>query len=374
MKYDVAIIGGGLAGLSMSIELARAGFSVVLFEKNTYPFHKVCGEYISNESVSYLQHLGADLEALDAKPIHRLRITLTSGSSLQSQLPLGGIGISRYALDEALAERARHEGVTVCDGTTVKNLSDGILETSAGAFEASLVIGAHGKRSTIDKQLNRDFIQKPLPASENFIGVKYHVKADLPQDLIELHLFHEGYCGISAIEGDRYCMCYLSKASNLKKGMTISDMEQLVLSRNPNLADYFNRFERLYDEPKVISQVNFQNKEKGNSEVLFAGDAAGLIAPLSGNGMSMALHSGYLLHQQVSAHLKGQISAREMTSNYERDWQRAFGHRFSFARWMQRAFFSPPLMEALVQSANFFPPLATVMIKQTHGKPFFPGS
>ena len=53
--YDVAIIGGGLAGLSLAIQCASQNVSVVLFEKETYPYHKVCGEYISLESQPFLE-------------------------------------------------------------------------------------------------------------------------------------------------------------------------------------------------------------------------------------------------------------------------------------------------------------------------------
>jgi flavin-dependent dehydrogenase len=63
-KYDVAIIGGGLGGLSLAIQLARKNFSVILFEKEKYPFHKVCGEYISMESWGFLEDLGLPLSDL----------------------------------------------------------------------------------------------------------------------------------------------------------------------------------------------------------------------------------------------------------------------------------------------------------------------
>ncbi len=371
--HDVAIIGGGLAGLALSIELSSKGFDVVLFEKNHYPFHKVCGEYISNESLDYLAYLGVNLKMMGAAKIDRFSLSTSSGARMSTHLPFGGIGISRYTLDNALASISRSQGTTILENTTVLSAHDGKLETTAGDFSAKVVLGAQGKRSIIDKQLHRPFITTPLATEHNFIGVKYHVKADLPKDLIELHLFKNGYCGISAIEEDKYCLCYLSKASNLKPAMSIEELESNVLSQNPILKDYFSRFENLYDQPKVISQVNFQNKEKGNPSILFAGDAAGLIAPLSGNGMSMALHSAHLLQAEVVGHLKGQQDLNGALSNYTRQWNAAFGNRFSFSRWMQRAFFSEYFMESLVKTANIFPPLAQTIIKQTHGEAFFEG-
>jgi flavin-dependent dehydrogenase len=57
-SYQVSVIGGGLAGLTLAIQLVDAGYSCVLFEKNSYPFHKVCGEYISMESWSFFGKIG----------------------------------------------------------------------------------------------------------------------------------------------------------------------------------------------------------------------------------------------------------------------------------------------------------------------------
>ena len=371
--HDVAIIGGGLAGLALSVELSSKGYDVVLFEKNTYPFHKVCGEYIPNESVAYLNHLGANLNALGAANINQFALSTLHGNKMSSTLPLGGIGISRYTLDNELANISKTRGAKIFDNTTVLSTEKSKLATTAGDFEARIIIGAHGKRSTIDKKLNRPFIQKPLSSKDNFIGVKYHVHADLPRNLIELHIFKNGYCGISAIEDNKYCMCYLSKASNLESNMTIDELEASVLSQNPILKDYLTRFEKVYDHPKVISQIYFQNKEKGNDTLIYAGDAAGLIAPLSGNGMSMALHSAHLLQNEISQFLDGQQNENTTLINYSNLWKKAFNLRFRFSKVMQMAFFNPNFMNGLVISANILTPLASTIIKQTHEKAFFKG-
>src|SRR4051794_29977717 len=110
-EYDVAIIGGGLAGLAASILLAKAGRSVIVFEKAHYPFHKVCGEYISLESWNFLHALGLPLQQLDLPLIDTLLLTSPNGKAFTARLPLGGFGISRYKLDTLLADIARQSGV-----------------------------------------------------------------------------------------------------------------------------------------------------------------------------------------------------------------------------------------------------------------------
>ena len=86
--YDVAIVGGGLAGLTLSIQCADAGYKTILFEKEQYPFHKVCGEYISYESWDFLQDLGVDLDAMN--------VSHTTGCprSIARTLLTFGIGVS----------------------------------------------------------------------------------------------------------------------------------------------------------------------------------------------------------------------------------------------------------------------------------------
>src|SRR5678815_435732 len=108
--YDVAIIGGGLGGLALAIQSVQQGYRTILFEKEKYPFHRVCGEYISFESWNFLQELGIPLSQMNLPVIRRLLVTAPNGKKLEQNLPLGGFGISRYKLDAILAEIARQKG------------------------------------------------------------------------------------------------------------------------------------------------------------------------------------------------------------------------------------------------------------------------
>lgn len=100
--YDCAVIGGGLAGLTLSIQLATKGHTVILFEKEQYPFHKVCGEYISFESWNFLEGIGLPLSKMELPVIKTLNVTAPDGTILTADLPLGGFGISRYKIDYEL--------------------------------------------------------------------------------------------------------------------------------------------------------------------------------------------------------------------------------------------------------------------------------
>src|ERR1700744_1495579 len=120
--YDVIIAGGGLAGLALSIQGVRAGYRVALFEKESFPYHKVCGEYISLASWNFLEELGLPLSDWNLPIIRTLCMSSPNGRSLEQELPLGGFGISRYRLDAALADIARKEGVELYESTRVTDI------------------------------------------------------------------------------------------------------------------------------------------------------------------------------------------------------------------------------------------------------------
>src|SRR6185295_1073281 len=122
-QFDVIIIGGGLAGLSFAIQLAELKRKVLLLEKNKYPFHRVCGEYISMESWNFLERLGIPLEQMNLPIITNLRVTSLKGTAIDHSLDLGGFGISRYTLDNALASIAKGKGTEVKKNVAPKKSS-----------------------------------------------------------------------------------------------------------------------------------------------------------------------------------------------------------------------------------------------------------
>lgn len=373
--YDVAITGGGLAGLALSIQLARAGYKVALFEKEQYPFHKVCGEYISLESWNFLQELGLPLSDWGLPVIRRLQISAPDGTFMEHELPLGGFGISRYKIDAALAGIAREHGVAVYESCKVTDIifhrnSFQVL-TAAGMFRARIACGTFGKRSNLDIKWKRAFTRKRSDKLNNYIAVKYHVHSGFPPDLIALHNFKDGYCGISKIEDERYCLCYMTSAENLQiSGNSIAEMEKNILCRNPFLKEIFSSVVRLYDQPLTISQISFEKKLQVEDHLLFIGDAAGMAPPLSGNGMSMALHGSKIACNCMEPFLKGQIARHEMEQEYTDQWNRQFGRRLWVGRQLQRWLGSEKHTNLLIRALQPFPKLVSFLIRQTHGQPF----
>lgn len=373
--YDVAVIGGGLGGLTFAIQCADTGYKTILFEKETYPYHKVCGEYISMESFPFLHRLGLDLAALNLPIIKLLQLSDVKGNLYQFDLPLGGFGISRYNLDHKLSLLAIEKGVTVLQLTRVNDVSfeDDVfnIQTSDTTYLAKTVVGAFGKRANLDVKWKRNFTTQKPDKINNWVGVKYHIRFPFPKENIALHNFQNGYCGISNIEEDQCCLCYLTRAENLKANEnSVEKMEHNILQKNPLLKEIFDKATFLYAEPLSISQVNFSQKSRVENHVILIGDAAGLITPLCGNGMSMAMHAGKLAFENIDLFLRNKISRTQMESQYQQQWKKQFSTRLFIGRNVQKIFGSNTTTSLFLSVMNKLPWLAKQVIKSTHGKAF----
>jgi flavin-dependent dehydrogenase len=365
---DVLIIGGGLAGLACGIHLAKTGTSVTIIEKSSYPKHKVCGEYISNEILPYLQWLGVDVVKL--KPVSISRFEFSSGSSgiRKAKLPLGGFGVSRYALDNLLYNHALEAGCKVIEAnaTDVKFKDNEFTVTASDVeYKAPVVIGAYGKRSNLDQALSREFFQKKSP----WLAVKAHYKGVFPDDVVALHNFSGGYCGVSKVENDIINICYLADYNTFKKYKNIEEYQEKVLARNRHLKNILESSNMVFEKPLTISQISFERKLPVEDHIIMTGDTAGLIHPLCGNGMAMAIHSAKIAAENVLEYLEGKTSRAVMEQKYRQEWERNFSKRLRMGRMLGRILKSRLLTGPLMVLITTFPVLLPRIINQTHGKP-----
>lgn len=369
---DIIIVGGGLGGLITAILSHRKGFEVVLIEKKEYPFHRVCGEYISHETLPFLRKENLLPPNLDLPSIKKFQYSSIKGKSFEMALDLGGFGLSRYTFDQHLFEIAKAEGVEVWQKQVVSRIDyvNGVfqVESSNGKqVSGKLVVGAYGKRSNIDVKLERSHTQKRAP----YIGVKYHIKTDFPKDQISLHNFQNGYCGVSAIENDKYNLCYLGSRKDLKKYGSIDSMEQETVQKNPFLADLFQNSDFLFDQPEVINEFSFAPKKLIEEHIFMVGDAAGLITPLCGNGMAMAIHSAKLLSDLIHQYYqKGDLQRAKLEQAYLQEWNKIFKMRLWVGRKTQSLFGAEFTSELAIGLMKNIPSFAKTIMKNTHGEPF----
>ncbi len=368
---DVIIVGGGLAGCGAAIRLADAGFSVRVLEKRSYPEHKLCGEFLSPEVWGMLDRLGAleQVHNAGAHEMRRARLTASSGAMLEVKLPGVALGLSRYRLDAILADRARSLGAEVMERKAVREVTGSLtqgfeVETRSEAYKARVVLGAYGKRGVLDRTLHRESLQQQTP----FVAFKAHFSGETLEDVIELHAFDGGYCGISHVEEGLVNACWITHEKTLKEAdRSPEGMIERTFQTNGHLKARFDRLERVSDSFCAVSQISVEPKTMFDGDVCMIGDTAGMIAPMCGDGMAMALRSAELAVPHVQSFLRGNISASTFRTTYTSDWKSEFTTRMKLGRWAHHAYVQPWIARAGLGLCQLIPSLGRWAVRHTRG-------
>jgi menaquinone-9 beta-reductase len=375
--YDVAIIGGGVAGCAAAVQLAQAGHKVVLCESKSYPHHKVCGEFLSPECAVFLDQLSLmpAIQATHPAQIHTVGITAPNGTTWKTPLPGIGLGISRYALDTIMSEGARSCGVNFRDRSTVTDVQGNLdsafqltVRNDQGQIfiSAKTIIGAHGKRSIIDRALSRPFLQKPHP----FIGLKAHFRGSPLPGCIHLHSFPGGYCGMSEIENGLTNVCLLVRQEifqtmtpNAEKG--VDGFIDWMKAQNPALGKWLSDAQPVFDNWLSIAQIPFVDKQIISNDILMVGDSAGVIAPIAGDGMGMALAASQIASRLLGDYLVGRITSRALRQQYTTLWWRTFGPRLRLSHILQSLMLRPNWLVPGLKLLNTLPVLGRLLVTHT---------
>ena len=380
-RYDVAVVGGGPAGCSAAIHLAQAGARVVLLEARLYPHDKLCGEFLSPECAGLLDGLGltAVLRGLGPAAIDTACLTAPDGTLWESRLPGPALGLTRRALDQALAQRAQAAGTDVCTGATVTHIEGGLasgfrlrVAGAAAVVAARAVIAAHGRRGALDKALDRRFLRRPQP----FVGLKVHLDGPPLPGRIELHGFPGGYCGLSEVErgtapGGRAANLALLVREDVFRRVGGPGPERVpafirwMRSQNRRLEDWLAQAAPLDERWLSIAQVPFGPKRAVVNEILMAGDSAGLITPLAGDGIAMALRGGQMAAERLLAFLAGRQTAAQACQGYAHDWRRRFAGRVRLGRLLQVFMLRPRLLGFGLRLLNAAPGMGEFVVTHT---------
>ncbi len=380
-RSQIAVVGAGLAGSSVAAALAQRDHDVVLLERDEFPRDKVCGEFLSPETVESLQTLGCCERFFEFEPpaINGARIATPDGSRLELALNSTAYGMSRRRLDELLFDHARDCGAAAFDGADVRRIdadaggptrlhvdtgTDGQTET----LDAGLVVAAYGRRTRLDRQLQRPFFEQ----RSTQVGMKRHhrITADacdsLPplDDVVELHIFDGGYCGISFVEDDIVNVCTMFDRRLLQRdGFRGSRFWEYFRTRDTPLGERLRSLEPCDTDTCAVAQIPLQLKERaGDNGVLYVGDAAGMIAPLAGDGQAMAIESGLQLAQLIDASMP-----ENPQRQWNRRWRRRYEMRLRLGRVLQGAMTRPRLASAAISALDAVPAVGRKLVEWTRG-------
>lgn len=340
--YDLIIIGGGPAGTSAAISAAHDGARVLLLERGRFPRHKVCGEFVSSESLDLLAALldGAHVALLpDAIRIAQARLFL-DGRVLETVIQPPAASIARLDLDAALWESAANAGVDTRQQTTVQSITGSgpfRLTTSSGDLEARAVINASGRWSNLNAAENGTHCEK-------WLGVKAHFAEASPNPSVDLYFFDGGYCGVQPVEVERPGLEGRVNACAMVRAQVASTLAE-ALARHPELRKR-SRHWRPLSEPVSTSPLIFRDPQPERDGVLMAGDAAGFVDPFVGDGISLALRSGTLAAQCVAPFFRGDVSLREAAHNYCRGYEQQLAPVFWASSKIRRMLVLPRVLRS----------------------------
>lgn len=376
---DVVIVGAGPAGSAAAAALARHGWDVLLLERDHFPRHKVCGEFLSPEAQATLRAVNLYSAVIAASPLALTHATVTTqrGQTVRMALPASAWGVSRFALDAALATAAQEQGAELWQGVVVKAF------TQAGAYYAvhlqertqqagaprpatvfaRALIMACGRHSATALPPHPTPHTRPL-----FVGIKAHYMELAMPAQVELYFFPGGYVGINPVEGGRANLCLLLAYDAFRRaGQSVPATLAALAAWNPALGRRLAAGRLIDGTLSTVAPVDTGRPAAPWAEVACLGDTAVLLPPLCGDGMAMALRSAELCAPLADAFLQGDLALAEWAARYQQDWQTEFRQRVRTGRLVQRLFATPFLSDVIVGLGRMAPPLATYVVNATRG-------
>ncbi len=363
MNYDLIIVGAGPAGTSAAISAARQGASVLLLERGRFPRHKVCGEFVSAESLGLLADLLDRKHAPlieDALRIPRARVFL-DGRTLQASVDPPAASIARFELDAALWQSGLGAGVDARQQVIVHSIAGRgpfRIATSDGEFEGRALVNASGRWSN----LNRPPLENGGPR-EKWLGIKAHFAEPPSEPSVDLYFFEGGYCGVQpVVVADE--SCGRVNASAMVRADVASTLPE-VFARHPALRER-SRDWRWLSRPVSTSPLIFRQPEPERDGILRVGDAAGFVDPFVGDGISLALRGGALAAHCLASFFGGEASLREAARSYSRAYEQSLLPVFRASSALRRMLVLPfPVRKPLLFFLERTPAVTEYLVRKT---------
>jgi flavin-dependent dehydrogenase len=352
--YDLIVAGAGPAGCACAITAARSGGRVLLLEKDKFPRHKVCGEFVSPESLDLLGSLIGTGQFASSPLIHHARL-LTNSRAISLPISPAARSITRFHLDDALLRAAQSAGVEALEEVTVSEVQrDGIFRVlaSAGEFKGRAVVNTTGRWSRLTPAISG--------TGPRWIGLKAHFRELSPPDSVDLYFFSGGYCGVQPVDENTVNACAMVRADQARSLDQVFCLQRQLQKRAESWQPMW--------EPISTSALYFREPETERQGVLLAGDAAAFIDPFVGDGISLALHSGTLAAECLTPLIRRTGGLEAAAQDYDLQYRKRFAAAFRNAARFRYLLSTPQWLSSRLVTLAGIRPLGKLLLQATRAK------
>lgn len=378
-NYDVIIIGGGPTGSTAALYLSKFGFKTCVIEKKKFPREILCGEFLSGEVSKTLKELNLFESFLSVNPvkISKFKFINEKGTEISSEFDFPAYALKRSLFDQFLLKSAVTSGVKVyqpAEAKIIKKDGDKFLvrikvsDDQEITINSDYVIAAYGKQNIIDKKLNRSFVGTKTKLQ----AIKFHLPNrcinNFPSNEIRIYTGAGIYCGLNRVSDQETTLCVIEKKINGEH----SSRERILnlVKTNRSFGKLFGKdFEKLLYELNIYGTGNiyFGKKTIVDNGMFMAGDAAGVIAPLTGDGIGMAVQSAKLISSLLAEQKSRKYSRNELEEIYLSEWNNLFLTRIRTASFIQKLLFTKITNNFSFNLVKNFPFILQKLIRATRG-------
>jgi flavin-dependent dehydrogenase len=320
---DVLVVGAGPAGTVAARQLAAAGVRVRIVDRATFPRDKLCGDTLNPGCLAMLDRLDRDVaKRIRARALAITGMTITGpgGVTVKADYPSGlsGAALSRRELDQWLLEAAVRAGACFDPGVAVQRpdvaegpLRVGGVRSQCGRREyvlrARVLIAADGRTSRLAGSLG---LSRFAPKPRRWAYGSYFTDVLDVSSHGEMHIRADGYVGVAPLPGGIANICVVRERPNLKAGQPAATVIADAIATDRVLRDRVANA-RAVSDAAVLGPLAVESASAGCPGMLLAGDAAGFVDPMTGDGLRFAIRGGELAAQAALSELETGVPAHE---------------------------------------------------------------
>lgn len=370
---DVAIAGAGPAGALAAAILATAGLRVSVFDRARFPRHKLCGDTLNPGALEVIRrHADVAMLLANSDPIDGMLLTGPGGVRVRGEYGTGvtGRSITRKILDQWLIDRAVEAGATLHEETVIREVSiadgrvSGVIAGGRGgtalSHPARMVIAADGRRSAI--AIGRGLSRQPERPRRWAIGAYFSGVTGTTR-LGEMHVRRGHYVGVAPVPGGltNACLVVPHTTGDIPLAQPAEALDR-VLKSDPELSARFANA-RAVEAPTMLGPMAVDTNAVGEHGLLLAGDAAGFIDPMTGDGLRFALMGAELAAQIVTEVFAGSLAIERAHVELAARRRRAFQSKWRFNRALRSLVSSPSSVTAASATARVLPSVFSLIIR-----------